>query len=186
MIKKILMILSYFLIPVIIIVFKNLEKISLLERSINEIEWCVLEFWLFLLVISIIATVIFCHDFKKGIEETRMDKNKIKLKDSKYNLHIFEYWFLIISPCIIFSGTNIISLIAILFVFLIIGIILYKQNLFIFNIILIIIGYSFYLIQYENNEYIICTKKSYSELKTSLRDDIKLIRINNSNYFHVK
>lgn len=186
MIKKIVMILSYFLMPLIIIIFKNLETLWMNDQQITHIEVYIIIFWVIFFSLSLIATVIFTHIFKEGVEETRMDKTKIKILDSKYNIHIFEYWFLIISPCIIFSGTNIISLLAILFIFIIIAILLYRQNIFCFNIILIVIGYNFYLFEYEGNEYIICSMKSYSQLRTLLQSNCIISKIEFSNYYYVE
>lgn len=174
------MIFSYFLIPIILIILRNLNLFLYKELNNN-----IFYIWLFLFFISFIGIILLLSEINKKTKEIDMNKRKIKIKDREYNLKIFEYWFLIISPCIIFTGRDMISVIGILMMFLIIGLLLYRQNIISLNIILILFGYNFYLIEYEGKENILCTKKNISKLKSSLHDESVLYRIKINNYLYI-
>ncbi len=175
MISKVMKIISMFVIPNFIFLLKSIE----------QKENIFIMIWTLIFTISFIGLLFYLYDFKGKNREKILQRKEIKIIDSKYNLKIFEMWFLIISPCLVFDTIKITYFIGIFVLYFIIFRILYAQDIYVYNVILMAIGFKFYKVKYKKDqELILISKRNYSNLSIYL-DNLEQVKVKNFNYSNI-
>lgn len=113
------------------------------------------------------------------------EKN-VKIINSRGNMHLFESWIILLTPVFFYSTDDEMGVVLTLILMLIVVRIVASQELYVYNIIWIILGYKAYELQIGNSEQyytVICIGKlSYSDVRELINSGGKYKVLSNGTY----